>query len=373
MKIGFDAKRAFSNTSGLGNYSRTVIEQLASKFPQHSYALFTPKLRKVFTFKTDVQQIISPQSFFYKKLHFLWRTGKIASLLEQNQIDLYHGLSHELPKNIHKTAVKSVLTIHDLIFMRFPELFKPLDVRIYTKKVQYAAQVADTIIAISEQTKADILQYLKVPESKIQVVYQSCNPQFYKSATQIEKDQVRAKYQLPEEYLLIVGTIEKRKNLLLLLQASKHLKLEIPIVVLGRQTAYFQEVAAYIQKEQMQGQVHFYHSADFADFPAIYQMAKLFVYPSIFEGFGIPIIEAINSKIPVITSKGSCFQETGGPNCLYADSGSVEELGAAIQEALSNDELRRTMVENSYQYVTKFNQEHVAQNLMNVYEATLSK
>jgi glycosyltransferase involved in cell wall biosynthesis len=372
MKIGFDAKRAYRNTSGLGNYSRTIVEILAEYYPQNEYLLYTPKTNKVFPFKTDTQKIISPKGFFFKKLHFLWRSYIISKLLKKDAVDVYHGLSHELPNGIEKTNTKSIVTVHDLIFMRFPHLFKKMDVAIYTKKIKYACEVADRVVAISQQTKDDIVELLNVDENKIDIVYQGCNKQFYETATQEQKDKVRDKYNLPEEYLLIVGTIEERKNLLLLLKALNILKLDIPLVVIGRKTEYYEKVENYIQENGMQNKVLFYHNADFVDFAPIYQMAKMFIYPSIYEGFGIPILEALNSKIPVITSKGSCFSETGGEHCLYVDSSNEHELAETITRVLNDAELQKNMVENSYQHALKFRDEEVAKNLINLYKSVLS-
>lgn len=371
MRIGFDAKRAYKNRSGLGNYSRTVIEILEENYPNEEYILYTPTENKVFPFKTDKQRVVSPKSLFFKKFHFVWRTYGITKELEKDEVDLYHGLSHELPKGIENTNTKSIVTVHDLIFVRFPHLFNRLDVNIYKNKLKYACSIADKVIAISEQTKQDLIDYINLDESKIELVYQGCDNQFLNQKSDEEKQRIKQKYNLPEEYLLYVGTIEERKNSLQILKAVKSVGIDIPIVIVGRKTDYYEKLEKFISENGMEKQVYFYHNAEFIDFPSIYQMAKLFVYPSIFEGFGIPILEAINSRVPVITSKGSCFKETGGEHSIYVDHDDTEALAQAIQQVISDQNLRKMMVENSLEHAKMFTDEKVAARLMEVYKSVV--
>ena len=218
MNIAFDAKRAFHNTRGLGNYSRDLIRILQEHKVGRLF-LFNPKPAKTQRLTLDAQTTeITPQSFFWKKLKSLWRSVKITDIVRQLPVDIYHGLSGEIPRNIHK-HVPTVVTIHDLIFMRYPQLYSYFDRKIHYRKFFYAAQHARHIIAISEQTKRDIINYLKVPESKITVVYQGCHQAFKQEYTEAEKAAVRAKYSLPARFVLNVGAIEPRKNALEIVKA----------------------------------------------------------------------------------------------------------------------------------------------------------
>jgi hypothetical protein len=154
MNIAFDAKRAFSNSTGLGNYSRTLISSLSEFFPEHEYFLCTPKLSKRFNVDTlNHVYAVTPQHFPSSAFTAAWRSSWVKKDLQQLKIDLYHGLSNEIPIGIEKTGIKSVVTIHDLIFERFPDQYNRIDVQIYRKKYRYACKHADKIIAISEQTK----------------------------------------------------------------------------------------------------------------------------------------------------------------------------------------------------------------------------
>lgn len=369
MKIGFDAKRAFHNKSGLGNYSRNTIELLSSNFPENEYFAFTPSLGDAINFKLQNNtKSVVPQSFIGKTFKPFWRSYLINNQILSNKIDIYHGLSNELPNNIEKLKTKSIITIHDLIFIRYPELYKAIDRKIYLNKLKKGCNQADKIIAISEQTKSDLINYLNIDDSKIEVVYQSCNIIFTQEVSQEKKQSIRTKIGLPKEYILYVGTIEKRKNLLSVIKAINIKNIETELVVVGRPTTYLNEIKEYIIQNKLEHKIHFYHNIETNDLPAIYQMAKLFVYPSTFEGFGIPIIEALNSKIPVITSTGSCFSEAGGKSTIYVENNNIEALSESILKVLEDNELSKIMISEGIKYVKKFDNSVVAENLMRIYK-----
>lgn len=199
MRIGFDAKRAFLNNTGLGQYSRNLLSALFAGYPQHEYHLMTTKVTDMFQPPAHVSVHI-PKGL-YKTFPALWRSNGVRHDLKQSGIQLYHGLSHELPVGLQRMGIKTVVTMHDLIFERYPEQYKPLDVAIYRKKFRYAASHADAVIAISRQTKDDLMQFYKVPQHKIHVCYQSCNPAFQNTVSASALASVRSKYGLPERYL----------------------------------------------------------------------------------------------------------------------------------------------------------------------------
>lgn len=361
MRIGFDAKRIFNNFTGLGNYSRFVIDGLTEYYPDNEYFLYTPKVKQ----HPEVQKYLSlnlrqPEKI---KVGSLWRTFSIVDDIQKDNLDVYHGLSNELP--VRKPAgVKTVLTVHDLIFMRFPEYYGLIDVNIYRWKLKKACESADVIVAVSQQTANDVKEFLHVDDSRLRVIYQGCHPSFYKK---FSTDDVRKKYSLPSEYLLYVGTLEKRKNAGLILKALSRLKNNIPLVLVGKPTKYIADLDAIIRKHNLHDRVKFINNAAFADLPAIYQGASLFVYPSVFEGFGIPIVEAIASGVPVITSNGSCFSEAGGPDCIYVNPSNPEELADAMTMVLDNPGLRTTMVDGSRTYIERFAPSVIASELMKAY------
>ena len=369
MNIGFDAKRAFYNTSGLGNYSRSTINLLAKYFPEDNHFLFTPEIENAVTFDTGRAKIIQPETDFYKFLKSFWRSYGMTTNFKKLKLDVFHGLSNEVPINSHFLRTRTIVSIHDLIFIRYPDLYKPIDREIYYKKFKASVHKADKIIAISQQTKSDIINFLAADEKKIEVVYQGCNEIFSIKKTELELQKTRQKYNLPQQFILNVGTIEARKNALQILKAAHFEKIEIPIVFIGKRTDYQDELEEFIEEQKVKNQVIFINNVHFADLPAIYQMASVFVYPSIFEGFGIPILEAMNSGIPVVTSKGSCFPETGGDAALYAFHEDFEELAAQIKTALYNSEIRQQLIEKGSKRVLLFHDKDIANNIMKVYKS----
>ncbi len=369
MKIGFDAKRAFYNQSGLGNYSRSTIEHLTKFFPKNEYFLFTPSEKNhIYNPIPPNTQTISPKGFKGGVLKSFWRSFKMSGSVKKYKIDVFHGLSNELPHNLHKTGAKCIVTIHDLIFIRYPELYKKADRKIYHAKFKYASQIAHTVVAISEQTKSDLINFLNIDEAKIEVVYQGCNPMFGKPVSQKQQIEAAGKYKLPEKYILNVGTIEKRKNALTVVKALHQHKIDVPFVIVGRRTEYQDEIETYIAKHNMENQVKIYNQIPFNDFPAIYSQASLFIYPSLFEGFGIPIIEALSAGIPLITTRGGCFSEAGGFAARYIDPSDTEEIADAIKNILENEKIQQRMKKDGLEYVKKFSEERISANLMNVYK-----
>lgn len=365
MKIAFDAKRFFNNNSGLGNYSRDFIRILANYFPENEYILLAKKESK------KGKEILKLPNIIFHKLSNGLFSRQLKMGIDAQSLDakIFHGLSGELPLRWKDKNIKKVVTIHDLIFMRFPQFYSWFDRKIHFWKFKNAAIQADVIIAISEQTKKDIIHYLKVPESKIKVVYQGCHTAFKEDYSQENLLKIKEKFGLPKRFILNVGTIEERKNLLSVVKALKNNS--IPLVVIGKKTNYFKSVETYIQNNKIE--VYFLNNVSMIELAGIYKLADIFIYPSIFEGFGIPIIEAHYSQVPVITSNTSCLPEAGGEHALYVNPLNVEDIKEKIVFLWENESERKKMVENSQVFVQKFNDEKIAKNIMEVYNVLIKK
>ena len=370
MRIGFDAKRFFHNTRGLGNYSRDAVRVLSSFYPDNQYILFNPKPRHRISvdLPPNVTEV-TPTSFFGKKIPSLWRSRGMCRDMDTRKIDIFHGLSQELPWGIERTNAKSVVTFHDAIFIRYPELYATSYRKIFTLKNRYACRVADRIIAISEQSKRDAIEFFNADEKKISVVYQGCNAIFRKKTSQEEIMAVRNTYHLPKSFLLNVGAIEKRKNAKLIVEALYRQSLDISLVVVGAPTDYLDEVRETVHRYGMENQVVFLHHVSTADLPALYAASEAFVYPSVFEGFGIPVLEALCVGTPVITSRGSCFEETAGNAALYIDPYNADELGEAIHRVLTDEDCRQRMIAEGKRHAENFTDYRIADELMKVYKS----
>src|SRR5258705_890190 len=381
MNIGFDAKRAFHNGTGLGHYSRTLIRSLADYFPQHEYFLFNPKPSELFQLNGKNIHEVLPTKLLHKTLSSVWRSAWVKDDLEKLDIDIYHGLSNEIPLDIHKSGIKSVVTIHDIIFERYPEQYSKIDVEIYKRKFNYACDHADKVIAISEKTKKDIMEFYKIPGEKFTVCYQSCNPAFTRSVSEKIKQQIKEKYSLPDQYFLYVGSIIERKNLLGICKAIFLLRndFKIPLVVIGEGTKYMQQVRDFIKQNGLDNQIIFLSENSLAkvassflraeDFPAIYQSAIAMIYPSFFEGVGIPVLEALWSRLPVITSNVSCLPEAGGDGAYYVNPNSAEEISEGMKTLFADGSFTDALKEKGWQHAQNFTQQKCAADVIKVYQS----
>ena len=375
MKIAFDAKRITHNATGLGNYGRFVVNSLNKFHPENNYNLYSPKPGNA-ACRSQINspgnlKFMYPSGNIYSSFPLLWRSYYLTQRLLRDKVDLFHGLSNELPICIEKSGIPSVVTIHDLIFNRHPEYYKFLDRKIYNFKFKRACLHANRIIAVSETTKKEIIAAYKIPESKIEVIYQGCHPTFGTRIDQQTRNNVMNSFNIARPYILYVGSIEARKNLLLIVKAMKHLNADITLVAVGKRTPYTEVVEAFIKENQLQNRVKILHNVSSAELPALFQSASVFVYPSFFEGFGIPILEALTSGIPVIAATGSCLEEAGGNDSLYVDPNNHIQFASYINQVISNRQLAYNMIEKGKVYAQRFSPEQSARQLMSLYNQVI--
>ncbi len=380
MQIGFEAKRVFQNTTGLGSYARGLIDSLCVYAPEHQYHLFAPKETDLFHIENYPNVSLHlPQTFFHKKLKSYWRSRAVTNDIEKQNLDIYHGLSAELPIGIEKLPLAKVVSVHDLIYERFPAQYNLIDVLISRKKTKHACRMADGIAAMSEQTKKDLIEYYHIPASKIHVTYQSCYEGFLNRRDDNELISVKAKYNLPETFFLYVGSIIERKGLLKICQALVTMPDKVPLMVIGRGSGhYIKKVKDFILANKLLSQVVFLNEQPQAanrdyvsgiDFPAIYQLAKALIYPSVFEGFGIPVLEGISSGIPVITSNISSMPEAGGGGALYVNPLDENEIAEAMQMILNDNHLCEKLVSNGQLHAQQFTREKIASRMIELYQS----
>ena len=371
MVIGYDAKRAYKNNSGLGNYSRMVIGGVAAGSDARCL-LYTPSVRGRNEHYFDAMRGVFarlPQGL-WRGAKGLWRTVGVAHAAAADGVQLYHGLSHELPYGLG-AKVKKVVTMHDLIVLRYPEFFRPADRVIHRWKMRHACRVADVVVAISEQTKRDLVEMMHVPEEKIRVIYQSCDPIFWNLHSSSLSPSHSAT-RLPERYILCVGTVEERKNQAAAVRALSLLPEDVSLVIVGRPRGkYPQEVRRVAAELGVEQRVQFLSNADFNEFPALYRGAVASVYMSVFEGFGIPVLESLCCDCPVVTSNVSSMPEAGGDAALYAAPDDYRTLAAHLSRLLSDPAFRNSQIEKGRTQRLKFAPEKVSQEMLALYQSLL--
>ena len=374
LRIGFDAKQLFNNFTGPGNYSRTLLKNLTDYFPDNAYFLYTDKVVK------NEETHFFLNSAFYS-VHMpkgqpglLWRNFGIKREMRKHKLQLFHGLDHELPVGLPHLGVKSVVTIHDLSFLRFPDHYAFWKRRIRTVRTRHACEQADRIVAISEHTKRELMHFYDLPAEKITVIYQSCHERYMQEKPNKTRAAVRKRYQLPANYMLSVGSITQRKNLLGVVKALALLPEaeRLPLVVVGRGGAYRRVVQNHIESKGLKPWVQFVEVA-FDDLPAVYQSADLFVYPSLYEGFGIPVLEALFSQVPVLTSNTSSLPEAGGPGAHLVDPTSPEAIAEGMKRLLTDEPYRTDLVQKGYAHAQQFRGEALTDQMMKLYQELIGE
>lgn len=364
MKIAFDAKRLYCNFTGLGNHSRTTLDILTQYHPDNEFLLYTPKVKRndiTERYLNNPQlQTIMPRGLMKGGL---WRTLSLAGEAKKAGADIFHGLSNELPIGIESSGVPSVVTIHDVAFKTFTDMYHWQDRQIYDLKWRYAIRHANHIIAISECTKRDILRFYDVPEEKISVVYQPVSPEYYSPTTASPEGE--------EPYALYVGSVNSRKNLLGAVKALELLpeSVRIPLYIVGNGREYKREVEAYIEAHNLQRWCVWLSGVYSDELRRLYAGARLFVYPSFYEGFGLPVVEARLSGCPVITSNISSLPEAAGEHALIVDPSDTRAISQAMDRLITDDALHNELaVRGREDAMLNLHPQVLAGQLMDVYK-----
>jgi glycosyltransferase involved in cell wall biosynthesis len=362
MTIGFDAKRLFHNDTGLGTYSRVLLQALGKYYPDHRYLLFakSPEKSRYFAAFEKFETISSTRA--------LWRTKGMVREIKAEGCEIYHGLSHELPIGIQQTDTKSIVTIHDVIFKTEPHLYPALDRMVYNLKWKHSCQKADIIIAVSEQTKRDLCSYYQVAPQKIRVI----PPPIADKIILSDGMEVAKRYHLPQLFYLAVGSITPRKNLLSILKAMLMIdkKKRIPLVIVGRGPQE-RELKNFVLRNKLDQLVIFVGYITDDELPNFYQLAFALIYPSLYEGFGIPIVESLRNKRPVITSNTSSMPEAAGPGALLINPNQPSEIAENMLKLLSDQKCYDQLVDEGYVYTERFSPERICQTQMELYQSLL--
>ncbi|MBK8505310.1 MAG: glycosyltransferase family 4 protein [Saprospiraceae bacterium] len=328
MTIGFDAKRLFHNHTGLGVYSRLLIEGLKELHTDDEFILFAKQASS-----SKYHQGFSHLPIIQSS-QMLWRTWMMTKDISKNNCQIFHGLSNELPIGLNRTKIKTLVTIHDVIFKRDPSLYPLIDRTIYNLKWKHSATTSDLIIAVSQSTKSDLSYYYGINEDKIRVIY----PPVREVPTNQDIGQIINRYKLPKKFFLSVGSLTQRKNIISILKGMLIMKseLRIPLVIIGEGPDK-KILQQFIYDKNLSDLVHFLGHVTDEEVPLFYKAAYALIYPSFYEGFGLPIVEALMSQTPVITSNTSSMPEAAGAGGLLIDPANPEEIAAGMQRLLEDN------------------------------------
>lgn len=377
MRIGYDAKDVFSKKSRFGSYNKYIIKVMAKYFPENNYLLYTSGS----TFNKDVldiqnfsnMEIRSPAKIISRmNLASIWRSTILGNTALNDHVDIFHGLSNELPIIMSK-KLKTVVTIHDLYFIRYPHLYQPLEIEILKRRIKHACRIANKVIAVNNQTADDVQSFLGINKNKVEVIYPGCDPCFSIEHDLFELKKTSDLYKLPEDYILNATPLESAGGTLSLLKALSTIKdkIDIPLVIVEHPVrSYKKEVLAEAKSLGLENRIIFLRNVPKEDLSKIYQLSQLFIYTASYEGSVAPIIEALNAKVPVISSHA--FEKVGGKAALYVKNKDHEALGEAITQVLLNTQLAGKMISEGEQHVRKFDQENFANQTSKVYEALLA-
>jgi glycosyltransferase involved in cell wall biosynthesis len=377
FSIAIDYTPAYEQGGGIGRYTRELTAALARLDTETPYKLFVAGARR--------RQLPPPlsENFAWRPtpltplwLARLWGRARLPLPVETftGPIRLYHATDFVLPPTLPGT--KTLLTVHDLSFVRVPESAQPSLKRYLDDVVPRSVRRADHILADSQATKDDLISLYGTPPGKVSVLLSGVDARFHRVDHPASQAAARAKYDIPARpYLFMVGTVQPRKNYRRLIQALASLRgggRDIGLVIAGGKGWLEDPIYASLRETGMTEFVHFIGFADDTDLPALYSGAAVCAMPSLYEGFGLPVLEAMACGTPVLTSNVSSLPEVAGDAALTVTPTDLEAITAALARLLDDQALRENLVERGYAQAARFTWERAAQQLRGVYQELLN-
>jgi glycosyltransferase involved in cell wall biosynthesis len=370
MSIFLDISAAVHAKAGLSRYAASLARALLQEVPERLAFFFNVSGEASVPAWVNDQRTRRVHAGYKPWRMMVW-LGHLARLGFDRLVpgcDLFHATEHLL---LPLKDCPSVLTVHDLVFQVYPERHKPLNRWYLRAALPLYCRRANAIICVSEHTKKDLVDLWGIDREKVHVVYEAADPRFGRRSA--EKVAVaRARYGLPERYLLVVGTIEPRKNLNRLLDAIALVRQEredVKLVIVGRLGWLYQGFLDKLEQFEHREAVIRPGFVPDADLPAVYQGAVGTVYPSLYEGFGLPMLESMACGTPVISSRASSLPELGGDAAYYFDPLDVEEMAAALGAVWRDADLRRSMRERGLARASQFSWTRAARETLEVYRS----
>ena len=369
MRIGFDATAIPENRVGAGNYSFNLVQALANLDKKNEFFIFA---QPIHIREWGIEQ----PNFHFVKVEMgsrlqrlLWEQSGLPWQARHLQLDVLHSPHYTMPL---VKPCKSIVTFHDMTFQLFPEIHRPIHRVFFPLMMQWSAQKADKLIAVSKSTKDDMLRLLEIYPERIVPIPEAASSHYQQLPTeQVEK--VCERYQLTRgKYIYYVGALEPRKNLPVLIEAYAKIAPDfpdIPLVIAGRKGWMYDEIFKKVTFLKLEEKVRFLGYVPESDLIGLYNGTQVFVYPSRYEGFGLPVLEAMHCGAPVITTRISSMPEVAGEAALLVEPDDVEALSTALREILTKDGLARELSQRGLARAKNFSWERCAQETLSVYES----
>ena len=372
MKIGIDATALPQEPVGAGVYIINLLRALSDLNTGYELVVFLHENARNYLEMdetTNILQVVLPEK--NPALRLVWEQIMLPKLVKRYKIDLLHSLHYTSPFLL---ACASVVTIHDLTFFLFPELHKLSKRLFFPSVIRASARKADALITVSENTRQDSIRLLHVPEEKIFAVQLGVDEIFHPIKDNGLRRKIYQQYQLPEKFILYVGLVEPRKNLPLLIRSFRTLVEEgfsHRLVIAGRLGWMYQEVFKQIETLGLEDRIKFTGYVPRQNLPIVYNLAELFVYPTLYEGFGLPVLEAMACGTPVVTSNISSLPEIVGNAGILVTPGEESALAEAMVKVLSDPKMQENLAEKGIIRSKDFSWKRTAKETLQVYQHVL--
>lgn len=375
MKVLLDSQPLLGPRTGIARYVASLIEHIDKPQEIEVFLAFNRIIKNIDTTNYKKTHSVLNSRYPYNIIRRLMKPNALYNFpidrFSKEKFDVFHGTNFTILPTI---KAKSVVTVHDLAYMIYPETTSGKIYRHHSKWVPYSVKKADRVIADSYQTQRDLIRLLNVPEEKIDVVHLAGNP-IFRPMHSNEYEHIYNQYSLPEKYILYVGTVEPRKNLITLIKAFSQMKRQSgakeKLVIVGAKGWKYSPIFKLIKELKVENEIIFTGYVNDKDLVAIYNGASCFILPSIYEGFGLPILEAMQCGIPVIGSNVSSIPEVIGDAGLLVNPMDVNQWSESIGEAITNPLLHEELKIKSLERAKLFTWEKVTNQTIDVYYKAL--